>query len=237
MTRRHAVAAGVVLAAAVFVGSVGVLAVASGGGAPADRLERAVTAMEALHGVRFTFEATSRASGNASAGGDLITVVRGSGELAPPDRLHLRITVGGSAHDIVLIGDRAWVDGRRADRRAVGPLGRPLAALEAIRGAGTVRAVGPGWAAGGLTARFRIELGPLELLDRLGPLGEDAGVAPGSSGVIEVDLGLFDDRIRAQSFSARESAEGSETGLDQVETIYRIEYIGWGQPVTIREPE
>lgn len=234
MTGRRALGATLALAAAAALFGVVVVAAASGGGAPAARVERAVIAMESLRGVRFTFEARSRASGDASAGGELVTTVRGTGELAPPDRLRLRLDVGGSPHEIVLIGARAWVDGRPSDRAATGPLGRPLAALEAIRGGGTVRAAGVGWAAGGLTARFRIALGPLDLLDRLGP---GAGVAPGSSGTIEVDLGLFDDRIRAHSFTVTEAADGGGTGLDRIESAYRIEYAAWDHPVTIREPE
>lgn len=217
----------------VSIGATLLLAAAYGGGAPAARIDRAVSAMERLQGVRFTFEARSRASGDAPVGGDLTTVVRGTGELAPPDRLRLRIEIDGEPHDIVLIGERAWVDGRPAPRGRVGPLGRPLAALEAIRGGGTARPLGLGWA-GGLTARFQISLGPLDLLDRLGP---GSGVGPGSSGVIEVDLGLFDDRIRAQSFQVRETADGGGTGLERVESSYRLEYFAWDRPVTIREPE
>lgn len=222
------------VALAALIGATALEAAAYGGGAPAGRIDRAVSAMERLQGVRFSYEARSRASGDAAPGGDLFTVVDGTGELGPPDRLQLRIFVAGSPHDIVLIGDRAWVDGRRAERGVTGPLGRPLAALEALRGSGTARAMGLGWAGGGLTARFRIALGPPDLLDRLGP---GAGVAPGSSGVIEVDLGLFDDRIRAQSFQVRETADDGGTGLERVESGYRLEYSAWDRPVTIREPE
>lgn len=234
MTRRQTAVAGLTLVLAALIGGIALQAAAYGGGAPAGRIDRAVSAMERLQGVRFTFEARSRASGDAAPGGELITVVHGTGELAPPDRLHLRIEVAGLPHDIVLSGDRAWVDGRRAERGAVGPLGRPLAALEAIRGSGTARAMGLGWAGGGLTARFQIVLGPLDLLDRLGP---GTGVAPGSAGVIEVDLGLFDDRIRAQSFRVRETADDGGTGLERVESSYRLEYSAWDRPVIIREPE
>ncbi|HEY8655730.1 MAG TPA: hypothetical protein VIN34_03215 [Candidatus Limnocylindria bacterium] len=233
MTRRRALVAILLVALSLTAGGATVLAAAHGGGPPAERVERAVAAMEALRGVRFTFEATSRASGEAPVGGELVTTVRGNGELAPPDRLHLAVEVAGMSHDIVLSGDRAWVDGRRVARGSVGPLGRPLAALEAIRGAGTIRALGLGWA-GGVTARFQIALGPTDLLDRLGP---GAGVAAGSSGVIEVHLGLFDDRIRAHSFRVLQAAEGADTGLDRVETSYRLDYAAWDVPVTIREPE
>jgi len=52
-----------------------------------------------------------------------------------------------------------------------------------------------------------------------------------------VDLGLFDDRIRAQSFRVRETADDGGTGLERVESSYRLEYSGWDRPVTIREPE
>lgn len=233
MTRRRAIAALLGAGLAVLIGGTVLMAAAFGGGAPAGRIERAVSAMEALRGMRFTFEATSRASGDAPPGGPLLTTIRGSGELAPPDRLHLAIEVAGAAHDLVLIGERAWVDGRPAARGAVGPLGRPLAALEAIRGGGVVRALGPGWA-GGPTARFEIALDQPALLDRLGP---GAGVAPGSSGSIEVHLGLFDDRIRAHSFRVVQPAAGGDTGLDRVETSYRIAYVAWDVPVTIREPD
>jgi len=132
---------------AVLSGGVALQAAAYSGGAPAGRIDRAVSAMERLAGVRFTFEARSRASGDAAPGGELLTVVDGTGELRPPDRLRLRIFSGGAPHDIVLIGDRAWVDGRRAERGVTGPLGGPLAALESLRGSGTVRAMawgGPG---------------------------------------------------------------------------------------------
>jgi len=55
--------------------------------------------------------------------------------------------------------------------------------------------------------------------------------------VIEVHLGLFDDRIRAHSFRVLQAAEGADTGLDRVETSYRLDYAAWDVPVTIREPE
>ncbi|GAC1492050.1 MAG: hypothetical protein NVS1B1_09730 [Candidatus Limnocylindrales bacterium] len=219
---------------AVLIGGSALQAAAYGGGAPGNRIDRAVSAMERLAGVRFTCEARSRASGEATPGGELLTVVDGTGELRPPDRLRLRIFSGGEPHDIVLIGDRAWVDGRRAERGVTGPLGGPLAALASLRGSGTARAMGLGWAGGGLTARFQIALGQLDLLERLGP---GAGIAPGSSGLIEVDLGLFDDRIRAQSFMVRETADDGGTGLKRVESSYRLEYSAWDRPVTIREPE
>ena len=233
MIRRRTVGAAAFALAAV-VGLTVLLAAAYGGGTAAGRIDRAVSAMERLQGVRFTFEARSRASGDSAPGGELLTIVDGTGELGPPDRLQLRIFAGGVPHDIVLIGDRAWVDGRRAERGTTGPLGRPLAALEALRGSGTARALGLGWVRGGLTARFQIALGPLDLLDRLGP---GAGIAPGSSGVIEVDLGLFDDLIRAQSFQVRETSDDGGTGLDRVESGYRLEYSAWDRPVRIREPE
>jgi len=31
--------------------------------------------------------------------------------------------------------------------------------------------------------------------------------------------------------------EGGDTGLDRVETGYRLEYAAWDVPVTIREPD
>jgi len=96
-----------------------------------------------------------------------------------------------------------------------------------------VSAAGAGLTRGAVTARYRIDLGPLELLERLGPGEEVDGAARGS---IEVELGLFDDLIRRQTFTVSEPVEGDGSGLDTVATTYVIEYWDFDTALEVREP-
>src|SRR6266542_1614277 len=173
-----------------------VVATACSADTPRSRVDRAVEAMAHLRGVRFSLVATTRATGQAPSGGELRTTLRATGELVPPDRLRLTVDAGGGTVELVLIGERAWRDGR-------------LVAVGAERSFDR----------------------PLELLERLGPGEEVDGAARGS---IEVELGLFDDLIRRQTFTVSEPVEGDGSGLDTVATTYVIEYWDFDTALEVR---
>ena len=174
--------------------------------------------MEALRGVRFTLDARSVAgSGGRGAGtaGDLTLDYHATGELVPPERMRLALRDGVPA-TLVIIGPRAWRDGRPISPTALRTLAHPLALLEQAREPGTASVAGLGFARGNVTVRYRVDRG-----DR---------------GIVEVELGLFDDLIRRQSFTVTEAAAPDGTGLATVRTSYRVEYWDFGLPLEIGEP-
>jgi hypothetical protein len=204
------------LAAVAFV--VGAIAVALAIGAAngaVDRVSRAADAMEHLRGVRFSLEATSVAAGGQALGGDLALAYRATGELVPPDRLRLRVTEPRPAV-LVIVGERVWLDGTLASARALRTLASPLAVLEQLREPGGVTFAGIGLARGGVTTRYRIDR-----RDR---------------GVVDVELGLFDDLIRRQTFTVSEMAAPDGSGLSTVRTAFAVEYWDHGVPLDVREP-
>ena len=184
-------------------------------GGSTDRVSRAADAMEHLRGVRFSLEATSGATGGAPLGGDLVLRYRATGELVPPDRLKLAIVEPRPAA-LVIIGDRAFLDGRPATVAVLRTLASPAAVLEQLREAGIVSFSGLGFARGNVTARYRIDRG-----DR---------------GVVEVELGLLDDLVRRQTFSVTEAATPDGSGLAAVRTAYVVEYWDFGASIEIGEP-
>lgn len=201
--RRSLLAATLLLAACAQVG-------------PGDRVGRAVAGMERLRGVRFAIDARSVASG-ARSDGDLALGYHATGELVPPDRLRLALTEPVPA-TLVIVGSRAWRDGRPVPPAPLRTLAHPQALLEQAREPGTASAsfVGLGFARGNLTMRYRI--------DRR------------ERGVMEVELGLLDDLIRRQSFTVTEAVAPDGSGLASVKTSYVVEYWDFGLPLDIGEP-
>ena len=177
--------------------------------APADRLAAAADAMERLRGVRFSLDATSE----ANMGLEPLTLrYVATGELVPPDRLRLTVTEPTPA-TLVIVGTRAWRDGRPAPAAALRTLAHPLALIEQAREAGTVTVAGLGFSRG-LTQRYRIDRG-----DR---------------GVVEVELGLGDGLIHRQTFAVSETAELPDAV--PVRTTYVVEYWDFGSPLEVGEP-
>lgn len=207
--RRGLAVAGAVALAAALAGA------GFASGSAHDRVVRAADAMEHLRGVRFSLEASSLATGAAPLGGDLALPYRGTGELAPPDRLRLRVTEPRPA-TLVILGESVRIDGAPASVASLRTLASPIALLEQLREEGRATFAGVGFTRGGLTARYRIDRG-----DR---------------GVVEVELGLFDDRVRRQTFTIGQSADDDGSGLETVRTSYVIEYWDFDVPLDPGEP-
>lgn len=209
-----------------------------GGAAPGARLDRALAAMDRLAGLRFELVARVEATGASAAGGPLVTDARRAGEYAAPDRLHVVITSQGVRRELVLSGRRQWVDDGAGYRQTValpvGPLRDARAPLTFIRGGGAASFAGLGFVRGSPTYRVRLELSAADLAERV--LG-GASVPAGARGTIEVELGLTDDHIRAQTVEIVTGADGFGTGLDRVRTTYRVEYWAHGEPQEVREPD
>jgi hypothetical protein len=182
---------------------------------PEARVTRAADAMERLAGLRFTLVASSVASGDAAAGGDLALDYAAEGELVPPDRLRLRVTRPRSA-TLVIIGSRAWIDGRPAEPAALRTLAAPTAVLAQLREPGSVRALGLGLAGLAVVARYRIDRD-----DR---------------GTVEVSLDLLGDLVRRQSFNVGLAGPADGSGLAGVRTAFQVDYRDLGATLDIREP-
>lgn len=182
---------------------------------PEARLVRAAAAMERLAGVRFSLSGSSIARGGRAVGGDLTLEYAAEGELVPPDRLRLRVTRPRAA-TLVIIGTRAWIDGRPAEPTLLRTLAAPAAVLAQLREPGAVRAAGLGLAGIEPVARYRI--------DRA------------ERGLVEVALGLFDDLVREQSFTVTQDGPADESGLDIIRTTFRVRYRDPGAALDIREP-
>jgi hypothetical protein len=171
--------------------------------------------MEHLRGVRFSLEAVSTTTGGDALGGDLTLRYRGSGELVPPDRMRLVVTEPRPA-TLLIVGQRALLNGEPAPLAALRTLASPIAVLEQLREPGRVTFGGLGFARGNVTARYRIDRG-----DR---------------GIVEVELGLADDLVRRQTFSITEAAAPAGSGIQAVRTSYVVEYWDYGTSLDIREP-
>jgi hypothetical protein len=50
-------------------------------------------------------------------------------------------------------------------------------------------------------------------------------------------VGLLDGLIRAQAVEITSSADAFGSGLDQIRTVYRVEYWAHGERQEVREPE
>jgi hypothetical protein len=170
--------------------------------------------MEHLRGVRFSLVATSVATGDRRAAGDLVLAYRATGELVPPDRLRLVVTEPRPAV-LVIVGRTVTLDGQPASTAVLRTLASPLAVVEQLREPGERSFSGLGFARGNLTARYRIDRG-----DR---------------GVVEIELGLLDDLIRRQTFTVTEPAPPDGSGLQAVRTSYVVEYSDYGAALDVRE--
>lgn len=201
------------------------------------RLSRSLAKMDALAGVRLTMDATVAATGPAAPGGALETRVHIDGVQRPPDRLRLAVDSADRHLDVVVIGQRTWVDegtgSHQSVRLALGPLRDATAALGVARGPGAPRFAGLGVLDGTLTYRLRIDLSAGDLAART----LDQDVSADARGSIELELGLFDDLVRSQVVEITESGSDLGTGLAAVRTRYRVDYREHGRPVDIREPE
>lgn len=204
--------------------------------AAAARLERALTAMERLEGVRFELVARVEASGGAA--GPIVSDARMTGEYQAPDRLHVVIESRGLRRDLVIAGRRQWIDEGDGHHQTVavpaGPLRDARAPLTFLRGGGAASFAGVGLSRGAPTYRIRLDLSAGDLAARL---FEGQGVPPDARGVIEVEVGLLDDLIRRQTVEITTGAEASGSGIDRVRTVYAVEYWAHGEPQVVREPE
>lgn len=241
MLKRAAI--GVIGVVAVLVLGFGLLVVAVAPHEPsvvATRLEEALAKTERLS-ARMEMNAGSATGGGDPPGGQARTALRASGEIVPPDRLHLVVHEGNvNLRQLVIVGQRMWVDeggGYRAIIRSapLGPLGSPQAALRFVRGPGQPLSVGLGLSRGAPTYRIRIDLDSAALRARLGP-GQPIDAESG--GAIEVEIGLLDGLVRRQSFVVDEPAGQLGTlGVQRLRTTYTIEYWDHGRALEVREPD
>ncbi len=238
MKRALALIAIALSAALVPAGAVLLLAGAASRDHAAARLERALAAMERLEGVRFELVARVEASGRATAGGPIITAARMVGEYQSPDRLHVAIESRGLRRELVISGRRQWIDEGDGYHQTVavpvGPLRDARAPLTFLRGGGAASFAGLGLARGNPTYRIRLDLSAGDLASRL---FEGDAVPPDARGVIEVEIGLFDDLIRGQTVEITTGAYPFGSGLERVRTTYRVEYWDHGKRQEVREPE
>lgn len=235
--RRLAVAAPALAVPALFAAAL-VFVGAQSGSAAAFRLDGALERMDGL-AARLEMNAVAQMQGSAALGGGFSQNIHAVGEVVPPDRLHLLLEGAGAVHELVIIGHRMWVDGgdglRLASKVPIGPLSEPQAPLMFVRGPGAPYFAGFGMSRGVLTYRVRLELGSFELQARM---RSDRPVDPDATGVVEVEIGLFDGLIRRQSFEVVEPADPfSGTGLAIVRTAYTIEYWDHGRLLEVPEPK
>jgi hypothetical protein len=207
----------------------------------ADATSRLTDALDRMENstARLEMDAVSHLKGSDALGGGFDQRVHAVGELVPPDRLHLMVDGAGRVQELVIIGQRMWVDAgdglRQMSKVPLGPLGQPTAPLRFVRGPGAAEFAGFGLARGVLTYRVRIRLDSTELQARM---RSDQPVDPDSHGVLEVDIGLLDGLIRRQSLEVVEPADPfSGTGLESVRTSYTIEYWDHGRHLEVREPK
>jgi hypothetical protein len=204
----------------------------------ASRLTSALDRMNAMS-ARLEMNAVAEAKGNSVIGGGFSQTIHAVGELVPPDRIHLMLDGAGRVQEMIIVGRQMWIDAgdgmRLADKVPLGPLTKPTAPLEFIRGPGSPEFAGFGVSRGALTYRVRILLDSTELQARV---RSDQPVDPDSKGLVEVEIGLFDGLIRRQSFEVNEPADPfSGTGLQTVRTTYTIEYWDHGRRLEVREPK
>jgi len=204
----------------------------------ASRLVSAVERME-LTAARLDMHAVAQAQGNEVIGGSFDQRIRAIGVLVPPDRLQLTLEGAGRVHELVIVGKQMWIDAgdglRLADKVPLGPLSRPTAPLDFIRGPGRAEFAGLGLSRGVVTYRVRIPLSASELQARM---RSDQPVDPDSSGSVEVEIGLLDGLIHRQVFDVKEPVDRfSGTGLRTLRTTYTIEYWDHGRRLEVREPK
>lgn len=204
----------------------------------ASRLQAALDRMDRLS-ARLEMRAVAETKGSSAFGGGFAQNIHAVGELVPPDRLHLLLDGAGRVQEIVMVGQATWVDAgdglRLADKVPMGPLTQARAPLEFIRGPGRAEFAGFGIARGTLTYRVRIPLDADELQARV---RSDQPVDPDATGLVEVEIGLFDGLVHRQRFQVTEPVDPfSGTGLSIVRTTYTIEYWDLGARLAVREPK
>lgn len=219
----------------VLAGLVAVVAIGSAPETSAAWLEAALTRMETTS-ARLEMNAVAEMRGSAALGGRFAETTRATGELVPPDRLHLRLD-GHGLLELVMIGHRLWVDEGNGLRLAsgirLGPLAEAQAPFAFIRGPGIAQFAGVGVSRGVPTYRIRLELDAFELQARM-PSEE---IDPDAVGILEIEVGLFDGLIRRQSVEVVEPLDPfSGTSLTKVRTAYTIEYWDHGRPLEVAEP-
>ena len=205
-------------------------------GAPGARLDRALAAMDRIEGLRFELVARVEATG------DGVTPVRNharmTGEYQSPDRLHVSIVAQGARRELVIVGREQWVDDGAGYHTTVvvpeGPLRDAKAPLRFLRGGGAASFAGLGLSRGVPTYRVRLDLSAGDLARRV---FDGDSVPPDARGVIEVEIGLFDDLIRGQAVEITTGADAFYTGHDRVRTTYTVEYWDHGRRQDVREPE
>lgn len=207
-------------------------------GDAAARLVSAVERMEAT-AARLDMHAVAQAQGNEVIGGSFDQRIRAVGILVPPDRLQLTLEGAGRVQELVIVGKQMWIDAgdglRLADKVPLGPLSRPTAPLDFIRGPGHAEFAGFGLSRGVVTYRVRVALNAAELQARM---RSDQPVDPDSTGSVEVEIGLVDGLIHRQTFEVREPADPfGGAGLRTVRTTYTIEYWDHGRRLEVREPK
>jgi flavin-binding protein dodecin len=198
-------------------------------------LDDALTRMETTT-ARLEMNAVAEMRGSAALGGGFAQTTRATGELVPPDRLHLLLD-GSGLLELVMIGHRLWVDDGNGLRVAsgirLGPLAEAQAPFTFIRGPGIAQFAGVGVSRGMPTYRIRLELDAFELQARM--VNEE--IDPDTVGVLEIEVGLFDGLIRRQSVEVVEPTDPfSGTSLTTVRTAYTIEYWDHGRPLEVAEP-
>jgi hypothetical protein len=203
----------------------------------AARLADALARMDSTT-ARLEMNAVAQLKGTDAFGGSFDQRVHAVGELVPPDRVHLVLDGAGRVQELVIIGQRMWVDAgdglRQMSKVPLGPLGQPTAPLQFVRGPGIAEFAGFGVARGVVTYRVRIRLDSSELQARV---RSDQPVDPDSHGVLEVEIGLFDGLVRRQSLDVFEPADPfGGTGLTAVRTTYTVEYWDHGRHLEVREP-
>lgn len=199
-------------------------------------LDAALERMETTS-ARLEMNAVAEMRGSAALGGGFAQATRATGELVPPDRLHLLLD-GQGLLELVMIGHRLWVDEGNGLRLAsgvrLGPLAEAQAPFAFIRGPGSAQFAGVGVSRGMPTYRIRLELDAFELQARM-PSDE---IDPDTVGVLEIEVGLFDGLIRRQSVEVVEPLDPfSGTSLTTVRTAYTIEYWDHGRPLEVPEPD
>ena len=205
-------------------------------GAPGARLDRALAAMDRVEGLRFELVARVEATG------DGVTPVRNDarmvGEYQSPDRLHVSIVAQAVRRELVIVGRQQWVDDGAGYHTTVvvpeGPLRDAKAPLRFLQGGGAASFAGIGVSRGVPTYRVRLDLSAGDLAQRV---FDGDSVPPDARGVIEIDIGLFDDLIRGQAVEITTGADAFYTGHDRVRTTYRVEYWDHGVRQEVREPE
>jgi hypothetical protein len=217
---------------------------AAGAQDPQGRFDRAVAKTNALRYVHFELSGAVRADSpnpeQAPAGGILRQELTATGDIAFPDRLHLvaPIAPDEEPRELVVIGDQAWTRIGGIWRRIVagGAQTDPRALLAVLSGGGRVSFVGYDVVGLVPTYHLRMDLDAAALGERQARLGQ-AGPQLEGSGVLDVYVGILDERIhRQQAEIVEQTPDDAGGGLYRVRTSYAVRYSAFDRPVEIGEP-